>query len=157
MKPCELIRFQDASVSSDQYFVNKFAKSEKYYINRYDKHPFYTYKTYQGIVYRKIETEWGNCLRIVDFKNRFYLDEYKANELLKQEQAGYIDCLNYGMDPMVFDAMGFKKRSDRMIIPQWFEPFDLGVRNIKFAFKSNEDYFIVKGDSDQDRPSIIKN
>ena len=106
-------------------------------------------------MYRKIETEKGNCLRIVDFKERFYLDGFSLNNLLVAEGADYIDCLNHGLSSEIFIKMGFHKRAEDMLIPQWFEPLDLGVKDIKFAYKSDHDYFIVKGDSDQDRPNLL--
>lgn len=155
IKAPELISFEEIAFSEEDFYDNQFAKGDEYYSNRYEKHPFYTYSTFNGIVYRKIETDKGNVLRIIDFKKKFYCNEYLLNELLVKEQADYIDCLNHGMDPELFKKMGFNKRSDTMRIPQWFEPLDFGVKNIKFAYKSDKDYFIVKGDSDQDRPNKI--
>jgi hypothetical protein len=52
--------------------------------------------------------------------------------------------------------MGFHKRADNVFITQWFEPLSQGVKNIKFAYKSKNEYTIMKGDSDQDRPNLIK-
>ncbi len=155
LKPSNLITFEKLEVESENYFENKFSKSKEYYKNRYELHPFYTYNKFQGIIYRKIETEKGNCLRIVDFEDKFFIDEFGLNELLIKENSDYIDCLNYGFPNELFESMGFHKRSDTMLIPQWFEPLDAGVKNIKFAFKCEHEYLIVKGDSDQDRPSII--
>lgn len=55
----------------------------------------------------------------------------------------------------IFEKMGFQKRSKNMLIPQWFEPLDLGVQDIKFSYLAKGDVFMVKGDSDQDRPNIL--
>ncbi len=155
LKPCNLISFEKSDVPESDYYFNPFHKTANYYHNRYDKHPFYKYNTFQGVIYRKIVTDKGTCLRIVDFKKHFYLDEYYLSELLAEAKADYIDCLNHGMSSELFLKMGFHKRSNKMLIPQWFEPLDLGVKEIKFAYKSDKDYFIVKGDSDQDRPTIL--
>jgi hypothetical protein len=70
---------------------------------------------------------------------------------LTAEKADYIDCLNFGLSDEHFLKMGFHKRSNKMVIPQWFEPLDMGKMDIQFAYKSDNDFFIVKGDSDQDR------
>lgn len=156
LKASKLISFEKIEAQLDSYFINHAAKSKDYYQNRYYSHPFYTYSNYQGVIYRKIQTEFGTCLRIVDFEERFFMDEYSMNELLYSENADYIDCLNFGFSDDFFQKMGFHKRSDKMLIPQWFEPLDFGVKNIKFAYKCDEDYVILKGDSDQDRPSIIQ-
>ena len=155
LKTPPLISFIQNELRNSTYYENPFCKTPSYYENRYDNHPFYKYKNFQGVVYRKIETKSGSCLRIVDFKDKFYLDGFSLNELLVTESADYIDCLNHGLPVKTFTKMGFRKRDHDMTIPQWFEPLDLGVADIKFAYKSNTEYFIVKGDSDQDRPNQI--
>ena len=156
IKPNKLISFEKSDVEENDYFLNPSPKSNAYYENRYDKHPFYNYKTIQGVVYRKIETDLGTCLRIVDFKPKYYLDGYCLNEILITEHADYIDCLNHGISDDQFHKMGFHKRADNVFITQWFEPLSQGVKNIKFAYKSKNEYIIMKGDSDQDRPNLIK-
>ncbi|MBT5403283.1 MAG: hypothetical protein HOL28_07545 [Crocinitomicaceae bacterium] len=156
IKPNKLISFEKSDVEENDYFLNPSPKSNAYYENRYDKHPFYNYKTIQGVVYRKIETDLGTCLRIVDFKQKYYLDGYCLNEILITEHADYIDCLNHGISDDQFHKMGFHKRADNVFITQWFEPLSQGVKNIKFAYKSKNEYTIMKGDSDQDRPNLIK-
>ena len=156
IKPNKLISFEKSDVKENDYFLNPSPKSNAYYENRYDKHPFYNYKTIQGVVYRKIETDLGTCLRIVDFKQKYYLDGYCLNEILTTEHADYIECLNHGISDDQFHKMGFHKRADNVFITQWFEPLSQGVKNIKFAYKSKNEYTIMKGDSDQDRPNLIK-
>ncbi|EOW3520763.1 hypothetical protein ACOWVB_000374 [Campylobacter coli] len=55
--------------------------------------------------------------------------------------------------------MGFnlKKQEDKNIIPNYFEPFEKKNILIKFAYKTKvNNYAIFKGDSDQDRPSVLK-
>lgn len=151
----DLISYYQVEPENIEYYTNEFSKSDSYYKNRYEEHPFYSYSSYQGVIYRKITTPKGNCLRIVDFKKKYYLDGYSLNKLLIAEDAGYIDCLNHGLPSDCLMKMGFQKRSSDMLIPQWFEPFDSGVRDIKFAYKSPAKYFIVKGDSDQDRPNML--
>ena len=93
-------------------------------------------------MYRKIETELGTCLRIVDFKQIFYLDGYYLNEILTTENADYIDCLNHGISDDQFHEMGFHKRADNMLITQWFEPLDQGVKisNLRTKVKMNSYY-----------------
>ena len=53
--------------------------------------------------------------------------------------------------------MGFVKKGLSDIVPNYFEPFLKQNINIDYAFKSKSPYVIFKGDSDQDRPNLIKN
>jgi len=144
-------------------------KSLKYLIERYQKHPIYHYN-FLGIynndhlkavlVIRVIKMSGTKIIRIVD-----WLGDYKdipnlynqMQKFLRQENAEYIDCLNYGISEDIFHCMGFTKLliEGENIIPTFFEPFERKNIAVEFAFKSANSYMIFKGDSDQDRPNII--
>ena len=146
-------------------------KSIKYLIERYQNHPIYTY-FFSGIykmgklvsiwVIRKQYAKSSYCLRIVDMYGS--LDNIESlygelQELLEKEKAEYIDCLNYGISESIFTDIGFEKLdlNGNIIIPNYFEPFLKKNIEISFAIKSNyENYIIFKGDSDQDRPSLLR-
>ncbi|MDA1382070.1 hypothetical protein PCI56_26850 [Plesiomonas shigelloides subsp. oncorhynchi] len=49
---------------------------------------------------------------------------------------------------------GFIKSSESVIIPNYFEPFEMRNVKIDYAYKANKDLVIFRGDSDQDRPNI---
>lgn len=143
-------------------------KSINYIINRYLIHPTYKYFLY-GVynndslktvfVIRKIYVGNSSCLRIMDIYGK--IDDIgniyeQMQKLLKKEQSEYIDLYNYGIDENSLKAIGFKKReNEEVIIPNYFEPYEMKNVEIKYAFKSNrEDIVIFKGDSDQDRPNL---
>lgn len=143
-------------------------KSSSYIKNRYLKHPIYKYKLYGvwqdknllcAFVTKKIDVNNSSCIRIVDvFGELEYIDNiyYQVQDILIEENAEYIDFMNYGVDEAVINRIGFNKKDESLIIPNFFEPFVRENVSLDFAFKSKaNDYVIFKGDSDQDRPNQI--
>ncbi|ECR3230011.1 hypothetical protein F1P34_03795 [Campylobacter coli] len=144
-------------------------KSINYIKKRYQQHPTYRYY-FMGIyeneickgvfIFRKIEANNAICLRIVDYLGNFIPNcYYQFQKLLYKFNAEYIDFLCYYHQPEEIIQMGFslKKQEDKNIIPNYFEPFEKKNISIKFAYKTKvNNYAIFKGDSDQDRPNIIK-
>lgn len=142
-------------------------KTVDYFLNRYSKHPFYKYR-FLGVyennklisiwATRTIFIEVSKVIRVVDV-----LGELKGNinqqlmQLIYDEEAEYIDFLNYGVDKLVFKQMGFNELSfdEDLIIPNYFEPFEQKNIKIELAYKADFNYVVFKGDSDQDRPNII--
>lgn len=170
-KSCFFIeKIKDINELKTIFDIYKPYKTVKYVINRYLNHPIYKYqlygiyddnkKLYSTIITRKIEHNNSYCLRIVDVYGK--LDNlsnlYKEfQNLLKKENSEYIDIYNYGIDDRVFYNIGFEKRiNDEIIIPNYFEPYECKNIEIKFAYKScYNEYVIFKGDSDQDRPNLL--
>ncbi|MBD8349075.1 hypothetical protein [Dysgonomonas sp. HGC4] len=147
-------------------------KSIEYLIRRYLNHPVYNYSFWTLsnvlgvqalIVIRKIESNGASILRIVDCLGNLESLPNLYNDfqsLLELENAEYIDCLNSGIPENIFLQMGFTSLdfdNENVIIPTYFEPFLQKNVKIEFAYKAPYDnYVIFKGDSDQDRPNIIK-
>lgn len=144
-------------------------KTTAYLINRYLKHPIYKYvffgiygkgKLKTVLVARVVELNNSKIIRIVDL-----LGDYNSlpslysqfQGVLSEENAEYIDCLNYGISEELFMKMGFNKLyvEGENIIPTYFEPFEKRNVAIEFAYRSSSSYMIFKGDSDQDRPNIL--
>ena len=143
-------------------------KSIQYLINRYQQHPIYTYsfylissdqKEFAILVLRKVSLNNSSCLRIVDVLgdlSKIGSLESALNEMLKEHNAEYIDCINFGIEEETFKKLGFQKRNNEVIIPNYFEPFEKKNIDIQFAIKTDyNNYIIFKGDSDQDRPNFI--
>lgn len=144
-------------------------KSIKYIINRYALHPFYKYNFWfvSGsnvlLITRTLDINGGRAIRIVDCLGDMEQLPKLGNEfqeILKKENAEYIDCLNYGISDDIFYKIGFQLLSydqDDIIIPNYIEPLLQTNIKIEFAYKSptDERYVIFKGDSDQDRPNIL--
>lgn len=141
-------------------------KSINYLINRYEKHPIYQYSFWKImdkviLVTRSIIVNETKIIRVVDCLGN--LDDlpclyHDFQEILEEENAEYIDFINYGIDEDIFKRIGFSKLDPKgdIIIPNYFEPFLQKNIEIEFAYKSPYDnYTIFKGDSDQDRPNII--
>lgn len=143
----------------------KFKKSIRYIHNRFKKHPKYSYKIY-GIFYkemlvsffiaRKIITRESSVIRIVDYYGDFIKDNIcsEFQKLLEHEGAEYIDLLCYVSNSLDLETMGFVKKSEKDVIPEYFEPLVKKNVTIEYAYKSKDDIFIFKADSDQDRPNI---
>lgn len=153
----------------DESYLPK--KSVHFFKERFEKHPIYKYN-FWGIyknssllaiwAYRIISVKGlGRVIRIVDTLGS--LEKvgnigYSITKLLKQYDAEYVDCLNYGIDPSVFGNMGFEKLdldSDKVIVPNYFEPFEQRNVKVHFAYISKSLYVIFRADADQDRPSTI--
>lgn len=143
-------------------------KSITYLKNRFVKHPVYKYHFYgifhHGIlktilVGKYVEVGQAKILRIVDVLGSLedvgclYEDFVK---LLIYTGCEYVDFLCFGVSSEVFDRMGFLQLnpdSDKIIIPNYFEPYIQENIIINGAFKPEERYTMFKADADQDRPS----
>ena len=155
----------------DGKFITDFSnKSIDYITKKYEHHPIYNYEVYEVkvsnelllyIILRKVIVGESNCIRIIDmvgdFNNKYDLKgcfEY----LIHKHNSEYIDCYSYGINKGLFSSWGFiRKNKNRIIIPNYFEPFIQKNIKLEFAVKSNSSFYIFKGDSDQDRPSLITN
>lgn len=145
------------------------SKSITYFKNRYGNHPTYKYE-FLGIykknilqlclIVREIKVKDAKCYRIVDY----YGDLATLNSLelpmmnfLKYHNAEYIDFLQLGYSHEVMTKMGFKLKNDNIIIPNHFEPFERKNVDVIVAYKSDyHPFYIVKGDSDLDRPNTVE-
>ena len=146
-------------------------KTGRYFVNRYLRHPYYKYQIL-GVIgrgrteieailsIRAIDANGSRCLRIVDVLGDLASCGCLANPLQKlmcEENAEYVDCLNYGLPEEVFRGHGFAAVDAEHVIPNYFEPFVRENTVIRFAVLNKTPYpFVVfKGDSDQDRPNTI--
>lgn len=144
-------------------------KSLRYLINRFQLHPIYKYHfwgLYSGntlkaiLIGRIISVEGHKVIRIMDVYGKLegLTSIYsEVQKLLKENHAEYLDCMNYGIDPSVFDEMGFDLLdvNGDLIIPNYFEPFLKKNIALNCAYKANFHYTMFKADSDQDRPNIL--
>lgn len=146
-------------------------KTVKFLINRFEKHPVYKYGFWgvfknddlkAVLVYRVVDVKGkGRVIRIVDVLGM--LEEigdvgYEFVKILKEFDAEYIDCLNFGIATSVFTRMGFEQldnSKDSIIVPNYFEPFEQCNVQVHFAFISKSPYVIFRADADQDRPSVL--
>lgn len=162
---------KEITIKDMQHLDLKFnpLKSITYINNRYLNHPIYNYLLYGVytenelkaiIVVRKIFVNQSSCMRIVDIQGDLtdVNSIYKSIvSLLKVNDSEYMDCLNHGLSESIFLNLGFSIRDSETIIPNYFEPFLKVNGEVIFAYKSKQsNYVIFKGDSDQDRPNIIK-
>ena len=146
-------------------------KTGRYFVNRYLRHPYYKYQIF-GVVnsgdadiktilsIRAIDANGSRCLRIVDVLGDLASCGCLAGplqKLMRDENAEYVDCLNYGLPEEVFGGHGFHTADAEHVIPNYFEPFVRENTVIRFAVLNKTPYpFVVfKGDSDQDRPNTI--
>jgi len=144
-------------------------KTFTYYYNRYFVHPIYKYYIY-GIVkkeeilgflvFRLVSYQSNNVLRMVDYFG--YITgiagiNKELQKLLYYYDAEYIDFYNLGFTVQSLTNSGFIKKdlSSKVIIPDYFEPFKKRNVTLRVAYKCDNkyNYFVCKGDGDQDRPS----
>ena len=143
-------------------------KNLEYFNGRYSQHPLYKYD-YYGItsygtlkliiVARKVNILNTCVIRIVDMIGSFddiYSIYNQMQGLLQQEEAEYIDCYNTGIETKHFIESGFNIVEGDTIIPDYFEPFERRNIILNYAYSSDENIVIFKGDADQDRPNTIK-
>lgn len=151
-------------------FINVPKKTKFYIENRFLNHPRYNYlffgiylnkKLKVLLIARIVSTNNSFCLRIVDmFGDYKALGDYQFNlkKLIKKYNCEYVDCLNYGISKKLFHNWGFILKKNKVIIPEYFEPFIQDNRIINFAFKPYvKNYTIFKSDCDQDRPNLVIN
>lgn len=152
--------------------INRY-KSKNFYINRYLKHPMYQYLFFailcEGeissiVVARECENGLAKCLRIVDYigdTNDLSNVRYDLQQHLETNGYEYIDFVGVGLSAEAMKNTGFINRNSnpKTIIPHYFEPFVKKNVDLTYAFKTvNPEVtaLIYKGDSDQDRPNIVK-
>jgi hypothetical protein len=158
-------RIANRMVSFQQQFPTK---SLKYLYNRYIKHPIYQYKVYAlekydeilGFLVVRVATfKDNNALRMVEF----YGDSSHLagmyillEQLLIKHNAEYLDYYNLGISDENLKLAGFLNRKEsNVIVPNYFEPFERKNVDLDYAYKADVTVTIQKGDSDQDRPTII--
>ena len=166
---CRIKKIEWHKINSN--FITNFSnKSIDYITKKYKDHPIYNYEIYEVkasnelllyIIIRKVIVKESNCIRIIDmignFNNKYDL-EGCFQYLIHKHNSEYIDCYNYGINEDLFYSWGFKRKNkNRIIVPNYFEPFIQKNIKLKFAVKSNSSFYIFKGDSDQDRPNLVTN
>jgi len=135
-------------------------KSNSYILNRYVNHPFYNYLFREidnkMFVFRKIHIDNSIILRIIDIfgKHESFNYSFALQYLCSKYEADYIDIVCNADENFILN-MGFTEKPSNLILPNWFEPFIQEHHDIKFAYKSEGEYIIFKGDSDQDRPNKL--
>ena len=161
----ELSSIQQLDIKDNTLNPNK---NITYFINRYEKHPFFNYR-YLGIydntemkillVFRRIEVEGSVLLRIVDAIGSKDINKSVFNgiqDLLKTENAEYIDCMNHGIASDFFNQLGFTMIDrSRTIIPEHLNPIEHKYIPLEYAYADDEPMVIFKGDGDQDRPNSL--
>lgn len=169
----ELVLFETYDQMISRFDVNKFIdishKDDLYIKHRYFEHPYFKYEvcgvTINNevkalLVFRKININNSSVLRIIDFignEHTFsYLQHPLRNKII-QENVEYLDMYNYGIAKALITEAGFIYRSenDTNIIPNYFEPFLQQNIDI-WVHWAAKDVWFFKGDSDQDRPNLIR-
>ncbi|MDE6025350.1 MAG: hypothetical protein K2G45_07850 [Lachnospiraceae bacterium] len=159
-----LERLNEIPEIKNTFFPNK---NSEYIRNRYINHPIYKYEllgvfvgtTLRCIwVVRKITVQGSNCFRLVDMMGSMDGMERicgNVQQFLKECNAEYIDCYNYGIEKEKFLVAGFHMVDGETIIPNYFEPFARQNIDIHYAFNGGKPVVIFKADADQDRPNIV--
>ena len=113
------------------------------------------------LVTRRVVANDSAVLRVVDLDGPSDALAGTYDELCKllaSENAEYIDFYNSGMHAPSLEAAGFIQRdsTSHVIVPNYFEPFEQKNVDLAFAYwtQDRSPYQFVKGDSDQDRPSV---
>jgi len=106
---------------------------------------------------RKIKVKNVSCLRIIDLYGSLHNAgdlSSSIQDILMSENSEYIDCYNHGISDSVFSKIGFNKKSESEIIPNYFEPFEKANHDFSWAYTTiHKNFCIFKGDGDQDRPN----
>lgn len=141
-------------------------KNITYFLNRYQNHPFYNY-IFWGLydnetlitvlVARLIKIGDNSIYRIMDAIGSLQMTKsiYKpVQDILKKSGAEYVDCMNAGIDKVVFEHLGFVEADyNKTIIPEHLNPLEHKNVPLEYAYSDEENIVIFKGDGDQDRPN----
>ena len=146
-------------------------KNIEYILNRYAKHPMYHYEVFSVnnrnaikslLITRTITINGANVMRIIDYQGDFYHLahlNYKLTQLLAERGLEYIDFVQYGIPEHYLSDSGFVNVNDvdGLIAPEYFEPLVKTQVTLDYARLGGEkNFYLCKGDSDQDRPSKLK-
>jgi hypothetical protein len=146
-------------------------KSVEYLRNRYLRHPVYRYELRLALrddrplglaVLRRVEAFGSSAFRVVDAipmpSGELSFLGPLADRELERGGGEYVDFLTSSSDPSL-EAGGFSRLdlSGEPVVPNHFEPFERRNIVLDLAFWTREPgpYRLVKGDSDQDRPSLL--
>lgn len=157
---------------NSEYDINKAEgiphKDSWYVKKRFFEHPVYHYDAYGiynnnvalAVFFTKtILVNNSSVLRIVD-----YIGSHEGirgiynwlSETVNRNDYEYVDFFEYGIDELIMQSAGFRKREDyENIIPNYFEPFLQQNVDIWVHYKQDGTTFF-KADGDQDRPNIIR-
>jgi hypothetical protein len=145
-------------------------KDENYFCHRFFIHPIYRYMFYAikendfetmsaFFVCREVEKFGVKILRIIDYigdEKYFAYLAFSLQKLMNENNYEYIDCYCCGMSEATMNDAGFIKRekTDKNIIPNYFEPFLCENIEIYYFTNITENFRTFKGDADQDQPRI---
>ncbi|OMF49985.1 hypothetical protein [Paenibacillus peoriae] len=171
-----LIKFNSIVELQERFDIEKYKKRKPYkdgwYINRrYFEHPINDYQVYgidKGdhqidsiLIAREQDHNEAKILRILDFigvdTDLVGIGQWIQN-VIEERHYEYVDCYCVGISNEIMNQAGFSLRdeTDNNIIPNYFEPFVKGNIDIYYNTSENEDFYVFKADSDQDRPNIKK-
>lgn len=144
-------------------------KSCSYLRARFENHPGYDYKIYTiiqdnkahgFIVARVVKKGTTTVIRIVDFMGDCAILAHcgtAIQQLMEDEAAEYCDFLNHGVKTDPLHSAGFRTvDTDREIVPNFFEPFELANHQVHWAAYlqcRDTNLRIFRADGDQDRPN----
>jgi hypothetical protein len=112
------------------------------------------------LVIRLVKFKNKKAIRVVDVGNIKLIKIFKKNfffHLIHSLKANYIDFINFGLKKLTMKKIGLKLRKNEFI-PHNFEPYQGKNIDVMISYISkNKNFYVFKGDSDLDRPSIINN
>ena len=112
---------------------------------------------------RKVKIGNANALRIIDFigkQNEFSNIGKLIIYLFTKHKSEFIDIYSYGINVKYMKRAGFvdRRKINNLIVPDYYEPFVRKNINLMYGYickhDKNKKVRILKGDGDQDRPSI---
>ena len=142
-------------------------KNYSYLKKRFIDHPIYKYiffsitkngQIFSLFIARILRVKKSKCLRIIDIINldKSLKIEFQFLEYMKKNNFEYIDLIYFGSRKKILTKIGFKEKNNKMILPNYFEPFFKENITTLIAYLSKKYFEIFKADSDLDRPSKIR-
>ena len=112
------------------------------------------------LVTRLVKFKNKKAIRVVDIGNINLIKVFKKSYffyLINVFKANYVDLINYGLKKLTVKEIGLKLRKN-ILIPHHFEPYEEKNIDVMISYISKDkNFYVFKGDSDLDRPSIINN
>ena len=143
------------------------SKDVSYLIHRYLDHPNFVYSVRAVskdseavgiIVTRRLSTNGGSCMRIIDIIGGESCLEaassFLRNEIIEMDDE-YLDLVSWGMDSESLERIGFldRRKFGELVAPDHFSPFRRENSDLWFFANRLETERFFKGDGDQDRPN----
>ena len=159
-------------VITEKELINSAPSKDYAYINwRYFNHPIFKYNFWKVLnpetkpcailITREEYANNSKCCKIIDFYGLSETLGYLASSfdrLMQENDYEYIDVYSYGVPSEIYENGGLTRCDEKSanIIPNYFQPYTPTNSDIFLVPPSTPGTRLFRGDSDQDKPRLLR-